>query len=128
MIQKATLAGIILAGLVGLSGCSAAKVGMYNADEAGYKMALADTTATVDKAKKAGAEWRDIRWPNPVKKDGSINKKKAKSHAKTLFGKAEKAAKEGDFTTAIKLLNKAAKQAEVGMQQAESQKNAGPHS
>lgn len=120
MINKATLAGIILAGLVGLSGCTT-KVGNYNADEAGYKMALADTTAVVDKAKKMGAEWRDIRWPSAKKK------KNAKKHAKTLFGKAAKAAKDGDYETAIKLLNKAKKHAEIGMQVAATQKNAGPH-
>jgi len=120
MINKATLAGIILAGLVGLSGCTA-KVGKYDADDAGYKMALADTTAVVNKAKKAGAEWRDIRWPSAKKKK---NKKK---HAKTLFGKASKAAKAGDYEKAIKLLNKAKKHAEIGMQVAATQKNAGPH-
>ncbi|MDH5423984.1 MAG: hypothetical protein OEY29_03185 [Gammaproteobacteria bacterium] len=121
MIQKATLAGIILAGLVGLSGCSVAKVGKYNADEEGYKMALADTTAVVDAAKKAGAEWRDIRWPSPKKE------KDVKAHAKTLFGKASAAAKDGDYETAIKLLNKATKHAEIGMQVAATQKDAGPH-
>ncbi|MDH5392196.1 MAG: hypothetical protein OEY11_03305 [Gammaproteobacteria bacterium] len=121
MIQKATLAGIILAGLVGLSGCTVAKVGKYNADEDGYKMALADTTALVDKAKKAGAEWRDIRWPSAKKE------KNAKKHAKTLFGKASAAAKDGDYEVAIKLLNKAAKHAELGLQVAATQKNAGPH-
>lgn len=120
MINKATLAGVILAGLVGLSGCTA-QVGKYNADEAGYKMALADTTAIVDKAKKAGAEWRDIRWPSAKKK------KNAKKHAKTLFGKAAKAAKDGDYEAAIKLLNKAAKHAEIGLQVAATQKDAGPH-
>jgi len=120
MINKATLAGIILAGLVGLSGCTA-KVGKYNADDAGYKMALADATAVVNKAKKMGAEWRDIRWPSAKKKK---NKKK---HAKTLFGKASKAAKAGDYETAIKLLNKAKKHAEIGMQVAKTQKNAGPY-
>ena len=121
MINKATLAGIVLAGLVGMSGCTS-KVGKYNADEDGYKMALADTTAVVDKAKKMGGEWRDIRWPSAKKK------KNAKKHAKTLFGKASKAAKDGDFETAIKLLNKAKQHAEIGMKQAESMKNAGPHS
>jgi len=121
MIQKATLAGIILAGLVGLSGCSTAKVGKYNADEDGYKMALADTTAVVKKAGKMGAEWRDIRWPSAKKKK---NKKK---HAKTLYGKASKAAKNGDYEKAIKLLNKAKKHAELGMAVAKTQKNAGPH-
>jgi len=120
MINKATLAGVILAALVSLSGC-AGKVGKYDADEAGYKMALADTTAVVNKAKKMGAEWRDIRWPSAKKKK---NKKK---HAKTLFGKAAKAAKGGDYETAIKLLNKAKKHAELGMQVAATQKNAGPH-
>lgn len=121
MIQKATLAGIILAAVVGLSGCAATKVGMYNADEDGYKAALKETTALVNKAKKAGAEWRDIRWPSAKKKK---NKKK---HAKTLFGKASKAAKNGDYETAIKLLNKAQKHAKLGMAVAKTQKNAGPH-
>lgn len=119
MIQKATLAGIIFAGLVGLNGCTA-KVGQYNANEEGYKMAMADATAATDKAKKAGGEWRDIRWPAPK------NEKKAKDYAKTLFGKAEAAAKEGDFEKAIKLLNKAQKQAEIGLAQAEAGKGAGP--
>ena len=121
MIQKATLAGIILAGLVGLSGCTS-KVGMYNADEAGYKMALADATTAVDAANKAGGEWRDIRWPSAKKK------KNAKKHAKTLFGKASKEAAAGHYEAAIKLLNKAAQHAEIGLKQAESEKNAGPHS
>jgi len=121
MINKATLAGVILAGLVSLSGCTA-QVGKYNADEAGYKMALADATAKVNEAKKAGAEWRDIRWPSAKKK------KNAKKHAKTLFGKASKAAGEGNFVAAIELLNKAAKHAELGLMQAKDQKNAGPHS
>lgn len=112
MINKATLAGIILAGLVGLSGCTA-KVGKYDANDDGYKMALADTSAVVDMAKKQGAEWRDIRW------------KKSK---KNLFKQAASAAKDGDYEKAIKLLNKAKQHAELGMKQAESQKNAGPHS
>ncbi|MCK4710473.1 MAG: hypothetical protein KAU21_17800 [Gammaproteobacteria bacterium] len=121
MIHKATLAGIILAGFVGLSGCTS-KVGMYDADEDGYAQALADTTAVVNKAKKAGAEWRDIRWPSAKKKK---NKKK---HAKTLFGKAAKEAKAGHHEAAIKLLNKAKQHAEIGMKNAIAEKNAGPHS
>lgn len=112
MIQKATLAGIILAGLIGLSGCATTKVGMYNADEDGYKTALKATTTVVNKAKKAGAEWRDIRW------------KKSK---KSIYKKAAKAAKNGDYEKAIKLLNKAKKHAELGMAVALTQKNAGPH-
>ena len=112
MIQKATLAGIILAGLIGLSGCAATKVGMYNADEDGYKAALKDTTAVVKKAAKAGAEWRDIRW------------KKSK---KNLFKQAAKAAKGGNHEKAINLLNKAKQHAEIGMAVAKTQKNAGPH-
>lgn len=118
MIRKATLAGIIFAGLMALSGCAGQTNG-YNNDEQGYKQALADATAMADKAKKMNGEWRDIRWPGP---------KKAKAYAKTLFGKAEKAAKEGDYAKAIKLLNKAKDHAELGIKQAESQKNAGPHS
>ena len=118
---KATFAGIILAGLVGLSGCTT-KVGMYDANDDGYKAALADTTAVVNKAKKAGAEWRDIRWPSAKKK------KNEKKHAKTLFGKASKAAKAGDYEKAIKLLNKAKQHAEIGIKQAEAEKNAGPTS
>lgn len=112
MIQKATLAGIILAGIVGLSGCAATKVGMYNADEDGYKTALTETTALVDKAKKAGAEWRDIRW------------KKSK---KNLFKQAKNAAENGDYEKALKLLNKAQQHAKLGMAVAKTQKNAGPH-
>ena len=58
------------------------------------------------RAKAKGYEWRDTG---------------------KLIKKAEKAAKAGDFNTAVKLANKAKNQSTMAIAQAEAQKNAGPN-
>ena len=70
-----------------------------------YNQALADAKSAVSKAKKAKNEWRDT---------GKILKK------------AAAAAKAGDYDKATKLANKAKRQGELALIQANAQKNAGP--
>lgn len=102
-IQTILKAGLIAAALA----LSANAVAADKHREA-FKAALTETTAAADKAASVGGEWRDIRG-----KKGFITM-------------AEKAAAEGNYVKAMKLLNKAKHQAEMGYQQAMEQKNAGP--
>ena len=94
-------------------------------DEAGYKKALAEATAAVDKAASVGGEWRDTRW----KKSTFVKykTKDGKTEKGSYMGIAAIAAKDGDYKKAISLLETAKFQGEMGYQQAMNQKNAGPH-
>jgi len=76
-----------------------------SAQVAEYKAIVKAAKTERKKAKKVGFEWRDI---------GKFLKK------------ADKAAKKGDYKTAIKLAKKAKFQAKQGQQQAKEQANAGP--
>jgi len=106
MNHAKNLAGLALATLL-VTGCagngsSSAKAPATQAD---YNTAVSDAKMALDKAVKANYVWRD---------SGKILKKSAK------------AAKAGDFDTAIKLALKAKRQGEMAIVQAEQQKNAGP--
>ncbi|MCP4995539.1 MAG: SoxXA-binding protein [Gammaproteobacteria bacterium] len=71
-------------------------------DAAQAKQAITDAKAAQKKAASAKGEWRDV---------GKFIKK------------AQAAEKKGDFTTAVKLANKARQQSEIGYQQAVEQTN-----
>lgn len=72
---------------------------------AGYNSALADAKKSIKAATQANYVWRD---------SGKILKK------------ADKAAKKGDFETAIKLAQKAKRQGDMALAQYKEQANAGP--
>ena len=95
------LIGLVLTGLLA-TGCSA--YGTKEASPENYNSAVEKAKISIANAKKAHYEWRD---------SGKILKK------------AAKAAKAGDYTTATKLANKAGRQGELAVKQAETQKNAG---
>jgi len=95
------LIGLVLTGLLA-TGCSG--YGTKEASPENYNSAHAKAKISIANAKKAHYEWRD---------SGKILKA------------AEKAAKAGDYATATKLANKAGRQGELAVKQAEAQKNAG---
>lgn len=74
------------------------------ADKAAAEKAIEDAKASLKKAASVGGQWRD---------SGKMVKA------------AEKALEEGDFDTAVKQANKAAKQGEMGHDQAISQQGVG---
>ena len=84
-------------------GC--ASYGTANATQEDYNAAVADAKKSLKDAKEAKYEWRD---------SGKI------------LDKADKAAKAGDFTTAIKLANQAKHQGDLALAQSKMQENAGP--
>ena len=100
------LASIALASAL-LSGCAS-----YSSDDSAaatlesYNAAVTDAKASLKTAAAANYEWRD---------SGKILKK------------AEKAAKAGDFETAIKLVNKAKQQGDLALAQSKEQAHAAPH-
>lgn len=90
-----------------LSGCA-----MYGTSDApveptkdNYNLALASANKSIKAAVQANYVWRD---------SGKILKK------------ADKAAKKGDFKTAIKLANKAKRQGDMALAQFKEQADAGP--
>ena len=91
---------------------------------AAYKNAVAEATAALDKAKSVGGEWRDSRWKKSsfVKYTG----KDGKTVKSSFMGAAAAAAENCDFTSAMKYLETAKFQGEMGYQQAMEQKSAGP--
>ncbi len=89
---------MLILGLV--AGCASTPDAGGGADQATAEQAIADAKSTNAQAKKMGAEWRDTA---------------------KIIGKAEKALEEGDYETAIKLANKAQRQAENAMKQAKEQ-------
>lgn len=99
MNHAKTLAGLIFAGLF-LAACSSTPV----ATQEDFSKALSSAKLSLSKAKKARFEWRD---------SGKILKQ------------AEDAAKSGDYSKAVALANKAQRQGELAVIQAETQKNAG---
>ena len=105
-MAKHIIKAAILVAATALAGCATA-----GGDKAAYDKLLSDTVAAADKAKSVDGEWRDIRW------------KKSKI---AMIPAAEKAAKAGDYAKAMKLLNTAKFQAEMGYKQAMEQKGAGP--
>ncbi len=98
-----TLASLAFAGLL-VTGCSSHETKVAGPED--YKNAVANAKLSLDKAKKMHFEWRD---------SGKILKK------------AAQAAKSGDYASATKLANKAKRQGELAVAQANAQKNAGPH-
>jgi hypothetical protein len=96
-----TFTGLVLTGFLA-TGCSG--YGTIDASPENYNNALSKAKTSIGNAKKVHYEWRD---------SGKILKS------------AEAAAKSGDYAKAIKLANKAGKQGELAVKQAEIQKNAG---
>ena len=86
-----------------LSACSSTPDTSFKETDASAAITAAETANS--RAKKVNNEWRDT---------GKIIKS------------AKKAEKEGDFDKAVKLANKAKRQAENAYQQYLEQKNAGP--
>lgn len=102
MNHAKTLLGMMFAGLV-LAGCS----GTMSASPEDFDKALSDAKMSIAGASKAGYEWRD---------SGKILKQ------------AEEAAKAGDLDKAISLANKAKRQGDLAVLQAQQQaKVNGPH-
>jgi hypothetical protein len=98
LIRRATLA-------LALAGLSAGGVQAGSTDQAAeFQAAIEKADAARKKAASVGGEWRDT---------GKIIKQ------------AQTAAKEGDYTTALKLANDAYRQGELGYQQATAEQNAG---
>ena len=99
MKKLAVLFAILLA-----TGCASTGGGM---SEGGgdYDSMVAEANAAIKKAKSAGGEWRD---------SGKFLKK------------AEEAKKAGDMAKAMKLVKKAKFEGEMGFEQAQAQKKAGP--
>gem|GEM_PF-2166517 len=91
---------------------------------ANYDAARKAAVAAVDKAKKAGGEWRDTRW----KKSGAVKVKGAdgKKMKMSYLAAADHYHKAGDDEKAMKYLEIVKHQGEMGYQQAMEQKNAGP--
>jgi len=100
------LTGLALAGML-ISGCanSGATVEKSSASLETYQSALSAAKAAIKSAKNADYEWRD---------------------SGKLLKKAAKAAKAGDFETAIKLTQKAERQGKLALIQSKDQANAGP--
>ncbi|VAW71042.1 hypothetical protein MNBD_GAMMA09-118 [hydrothermal vent metagenome] len=99
-------AGLLLAGTI-ITGCanSGSTVANETATPSSYQAALTDAQSALKKAKKANYEWRD---------------------SGKMLKKAAKAAKAGDYETAVKLAKKAQRQGEMALVQSKEQANAGP--
>jgi len=114
MKKSLIIASIVSASMLALSGCestgseksadAAPAAPAMSSEQASYDTAVAGAKAEQATAKKMGGEWRDI--------------------GKTL-GKADKAAKSGDYAKATKLANKAANQGKLGQAQASSEAGVG---
>ncbi|VAW61080.1 hypothetical protein MNBD_GAMMA11-3279 [hydrothermal vent metagenome] len=100
------LTGLALAGMI-ISGCANSGATMAEAPASleTYQAALSDARASLKTAKSANYEWRD---------------------SGKLLKKAAKAAKAGDYETAIKLTRKAERQGKLALAQSRNQANAGP--
>ncbi|MCW8934556.1 MAG: SoxXA-binding protein [Gammaproteobacteria bacterium] len=99
-------AGIALAFAL-LSGCASngTSDNTAAATKAGYNAALISANKSLKAAVEANYVWRD-----------SIK----------ILHKADKAAKKGDYETAIKLANKAKRQGDLALEQSKTEANAGP--
>ncbi len=84
-----------------LSGCAA----MKTTKMVDFQTLVKETEAAIEQAAAVRNEWRDTR---------------------KIFKKGLEAEKAGKREQAIKLIQKAKKQAELAVQQAKSQRNAGP--
>ena len=84
--------------------------------------AVAQASSVCAQSAKANVEWRDSCM-GEKKKD----KKTGEEKHTGLLAKAKDAMDAGDYAAAKKFADKAAKQSEMALQQAEEQKNAGPN-
>ena len=126
---KSTLLTAAIIALGVSAGCSSTGSSKDTAGSAcaptdAYKNAVAEANAALDKAASVGGEWRDSRWKKSsfvtyTTKDG----KKVKA---SFMGAAEVAAENCDFESAMKYLETAKFQGEMGYEQAMEQKTAGP--
>jgi len=110
-MRKNILIAALLVFAFGLTGCETtdtmgdkAVSAAPDAEKAAYEKALMAAEAAIKEAKGVGGEWRDT--------------------GKTL-GKAEAAAKDGDYKKATKLAKQAQWEGSMGYQQAMEEKNAG---
>ena len=91
---------------------------------AAYKQAVADANAALDKAKSVKSEWRDSRWKKS--KFVKYTTRDGKTVKSSYMGAAAVAAENCDFTAALKFLDTAKFQGEMGYEQGMQQKSAGP--
>jgi len=101
ILSSLALASALLSGCAGYSSDDSAAATLES-----YNAAVTDAKASIETAAAANYEWRD---------SGKILKK------------AEKAAKAGDFETAIKLVNQAKHQGDLALAQSKEQAHATPH-
>lgn len=89
-----------------------------------YEKAVVMANAALDKAKSVGSEWRDARW----KKSTFVKYKTpdGKTIKSSYMGAAAEAAKHGDYASAMKFLETATFQGNMGYDQGVGQKDAGP--
>ena len=97
---------------------------IYDTNKENYEKAVVIANETLDRAAKVGGEWRDARW----KKYTFVKYKTAdgKTHKSSYMGAAELAAKDGDYESAMKFVETATFQGNMGYEQAVNQKNVGP--
>lgn len=103
---------------------ASASSGPSEAEVTSFEDMLAATISAAEKAASVGGEWRDLRWKKSTfvkwtKPDGSVEKG-------SFVEIAKKAAAAGDMDKAMSLLKTAKFQAEMGYEQALSQKDARP--
>ncbi len=87
--------------IITLAGCAT----MKKNEMVDFQTLVKQTEAAIQEAAAIGGEWRDTR---------------------KIFKKGLEAEKAGKHNLAVKLIKKAKKQAELGIAQAKSQRNAGP--
>ena len=92
--------------------------------KAEYDKAVAAANAALDKAASVQGEWHDSRW----KKSTFVKykTKDGKTIKSSYMGAAAAAAADGDYASAMKFLETATFQGNMGYEQAMGQKNAGP--
>jgi predicted small secreted protein len=89
-----------------------------------YEKAVVIANEALDKAASVGGEWRDSRW----EKSDFVKYKSAdgKEHKSSYMGAAAIAAENGDYESAMKFLEVATFQGNMGYEQSVGQKNVGP--
>ena len=89
-----------------------------------YNQAVADANAALDKAKSVKSEWRDSRWKKS--KFVKYKTRDGKTVKSSFMGAAAVAAENCDFDSAMKYLETAKFQGEMGYEQGKEQASAGP--
>ncbi len=103
---------------------ASAIAGKAVANKENYEKAVVIANEALDKAASVGGEWRDSRWD----KSNFVKYKSAdgKEHKSSYMGAAAIAAENGDYESAMKFLEVATFQGNMGYEQSVGQKNVGP--